>query len=47
MAVARFIIIKNVDLEGKNALIVTKQVTSKRIAEIQNRKRGQKLEKST
>ena len=36
MAVNRFTIIRNVHLEGKNALIVAKKVTSLRIIESQN-----------
>ena len=38
MAVDRFIIIRNVHLEGKNALIVAKKVTTIRIAESQKNK---------
>ena len=43
MAVDRFIIIRNVYLKGKNALIVTKKVTSICIAESQKTKKGAKL----
>ena len=43
MAVNRIIIIKNIYLEGKNALIVARKVTSIHIAESQKIKRwGQK-----
>ena len=42
MAVDRFIIIRNVYLEGNNALIMTKKVTNIRIVESQKIKRKQK-----
>ena len=43
MAVDRFIIIRNVHLEGKNSLIATKKITSIHFAESQKIKRGQKM----